>query len=336
MIIETYSFNSRPQIDDTNSRLNGVVIMSTDFNLNKNAVFTSANQSELVEMGNANKVYCYLGHAKQGSTSEDRLPFRLGYFSNWRVDGSTVKADLIISPTADDNPILAARHPEGMKKYIFALAENESSECGFSMSIGMAYNDDDTVSILALYSVDLVEDPALTLGMFSKNNEEIIQMDDVNPLLTSAYDTFSALNDAINAGSDYETIADSLIAQINALITSADSNEAADFDTSAAPDATSAVEAQSEDVSNTTIAAQLQALQELIQAFIANQSDEDFSKKEIKDEAKEEKKVVFSIPAPINVDAGEKTIDDHRKEYQKLRAEGKYSEAAKYFSKNIK
>lgn len=369
MLYETYSFSSKPNVDKENGRLNNVVIMSTEFNLNKNAEFTLQNQKEIVELGNnpENKVYCYLGHAKQGATSNDRLPFRLGYFENFRIDKTKVKADLVLSPTIESNPVLKARFPDGITPYIYTLAEHESSECGFSMCVGLYYNEDDSVTIKTLTSVDLVEEPALTIGLFSKEEpmtDKIIE--EVHPTLNQAFDKFNELDTSLKSGADVQEILTALLEAL-ATLQAAPTVEEAEEDATKEEGLEEIQEAKTEP---TTEEAPTEELQEPIEeekeqeeeakeaiTLDSLKSDIDSMKQDLADikaaimsfskqaeESKEYSKkeeenvepVVFHVMSPISSEIEEeKPREYHVKEYGRLRKEGKYSEAATYHAKYL-
>lgn len=349
MIIETFGkISPTAQVDRGNSRLNGIVIMSTDFNLNNNATFSIENQKEIVSLGNTNKVYCYLGHAKKGFTSSDRLAYRLGYFENFSVDGSKVRADLQLSPTIEPNPII----PQGIKEYIYTLAEKESNECGFSMSVGMCYNEDDTVSILELFSVDLVEVPALTVAMFAKEENKDMSEDTVNEKLTPVLDALKLLSSAIDAGSDTKPSADAVKAAIDSLFAPV---EAATVEPVVEPtvevepivEPTIEVEPISEPVEDPsieakevteieTVKAEILSLKELIsnlQSALLAQAN--YAKEEPKVE--EPKTVVFSVSPRVSPVVGGivESKEAHKIEYHRLRAIDPV-EAARYHSLYLK
>lgn len=200
MLIENFEkVTSKPKIDKVNGILRDVVLFSTEFNLNKNAKFTDKNLKELVDLGSKEKTYSYLGHARKGVLSTDRLPYRLGHFENYSIDGTKVKADLILSKTIEANPIL----PKDIKEYIYALAENEANDCGFSVSVGFDYISDgnDFVELKEVYSIDLVESPALTLAMFAKE-ENTMPEETVNENLSPVLEAIKTLSLALDSKGD--------------------------------------------------------------------------------------------------------------------------------------
>ena len=327
MIIESFAkVTPKAQVDRTNSRLNGVVVMSTDLNLNHNANFTRINQDEIVSLGNTTKVYCYLGHPKKGITSNDRLPFRLGYFDNFSINGTQVKADLQLSPTIEANPIL----PQGIKEYIYTLAEKESSECGFSMSVGMSYNEDETVSILEFFSVDLVEVPALTVAMFAKEQNKM-EENTLNESLTPVLDALITLSNAMDSKTDIKPSLEAIQAALSAL-SSPTSTEATEE-----PESTSEAELEAPTSEATEATEDVQEINELdkvksdiasIKDMLAQILSSNFSK-EVKQEPK---KVVFSVMEPIKHESS--SVSTYSQEvYNSLKSEKKYTEAAEYFKK---
>jgi len=346
MLIESYSVKASPNVDRENSKLNNVVIMTTEFNLNNNATFTRINQEQIVALGNSEKVYCYLGHAKQGVTSSDRLPFRLGYFESFRVEDTKVKADLVLSPTIDSNPVLLARFPTGIKEYIFTLAETEAGECGFSMSVGMLYNEDDTVTVGALYSVDLVEDPALTVALFSKAEPKF---EDVAPILVESFAHFNRLDDAIKQGSSIDAVLASLLESLSLLnvVSVEDAPETAlepvlEPENTDAPVEVAQVEEVLEPTPEPEIEPTLEAapIDDIRSEFAEiketiKQLQEMIASRFAEDKKPEKKKVVLSFNSPMPIETDLKlSKEEHREEYARLMKENKV-EAARYFKKHL-
>lgn len=343
MIVETYSINGqKPNIDKTNNRLNNVVVMSTEFNHNKNATFTRKNQEEIVNLGNSKKVFCYLGHSKRGLRTEDRLIDRLGHFENFRIEGTKVKADLVLSPTIESNPRFSKLFPSGLTDYLFSLAEYEGADCGFSMSVGMCYNEDDSVTIKELDSVDMVEEPALTNAMFSKDKNTI--MEDIHPSLNTAFDLFNELDTAIKAGQPTEELQTALLAALTSLKAEEEqeNTEAPTEEDKAVEEAPvtaeEGVEVEEEPTTETQAITDIQSQIEELKTAIEDMKAVimSFSKVEEKEEVKEEpkKKVVFSVISPIShIEEKEtKTKEQHLEEFSRLRKSGLYTEAAKYHS----
>lgn len=349
MIVETYSINGqKPNIDKTNNRLNNVVVMSTEFNHNKNATFTRKNQEEIVNLGNSKKVFCYLGHSKRGLRTEDRLIDRLGHFENFRIEGTKVKADLVLSPTIESNPRFSKLFPSGLTDYLFTLAEFEGADCGFSMSVGMCYNEDDSVTIKELDSVDMVEEPALTNAMFSKDKNTI--MEDIHPSLNTAFDLFNELDTAIKAGQPTEELQTALLAALTSLKAEEEqeSTEAPTEEEKAVEEAPvtaeEGVEVEEEPPTETPtetqaitdIQSQIEELKTAIEDMKAVIMS--FSKVEEKEEVKEEpkKKVVFSVLPTILESNVERSKEEHLEEFSRLRKAGLYTEAAKYHSEYLR
>lgn len=295
----------KPNVDKENLRLNNVVIMTTEFNLNNNAVFTFVNQQELVDLGNTSKVYCHLGHAKRGVATEDRLRDRIGYFENFRIDGTAVKADLIVFSSVGENPYL----PSGAIEYVFALAENEANECGFSMVVWLDYNDDDSVTIKSLERVDLVESPALTRAMFSKIQKDYTMEEKETVLEESTTGLeVSATPAPIQAPApEVEELVDASEEKIE------EAPKVEQFST----DRLGALE--------TTV----NEMKVLLMQLVTN----GYAKEE---EPKEEKKVVLTFSEPISHETAKLTKEDHRAEYHRLRKDGKLTEAAAYAKINLK
>lgn len=362
MLIETYSVKARPNVDRENDRLNNVVVMTTEFNLNRNATFTAINQAEIVSLGNSEKTYCYLGHAKEGFTSSDRLPFRLGYFENFRVEDTKVKADLVLSPTIDSNPVLLARFPTGIKEYIFALAENEADECGFSMVVGMMYNDDDSVTVGALYSIDVVESPALCLSLFAKAEKTF---EDPAPILVESFSYFNKLDDAIKQGSPIDAVLASLLESLSLLnVVSVEDAPETVLEPVLEPENTEAPtepekveevpeptpEPEIEPIVEPTVEPTVEPIAE--SSVESNPVDEIRSEfAEIKETIKqlqeliasrfsvqekepEEKKLVLSFNSPMPIESSQMSKEDHKEEYSRLMKEDKVL-AAKYFKKHL-
>ena len=325
------SKGSKPNVDRENSRLNNCVVMTTDFNLNNNAVFGKVNQEEIVLLGSSEKTYCYLGHPKKGATSDDRLPFRLGYFENFCIDGSAVKADLVLSPTIDTNPVLLARFPNGIKEYIFSLAEKEADECGFSMSVGMAYNENDTVTILRLSSIDLVEDPALTVAMFSEDK----LIEDVHPSLNFAFDQFNALDTAIKTGTPIEAVLAALLSSLATLQASPAVEVDEETPNEEAP-LEPTQEAPAEEVQEEEQIASIQTQIDSLKNDIADikAAVMSFSKQEIIEEPKKEQ-VVVQVVGHIAEETVPFSKQEHIAEFRALRAAGKTIEAARYFERYL-
>lgn len=341
MLLETFSNKGtqKPNIDRESGRLNNVVIMTTDFNLNNNATFTRINQEELVLLGSEEKIFCYLGHSKRGLTSDDRLPFRLGYFENFSIDGSAVKADLVLSPTIEQNPILRSKIPGDMKEYIYSLAENESGECGFSMSVGLARNEvTGAVSIIRLTSVDLVEDPALTVAMFSKDSKEYT-MEDIHPSLSTAFDLFNGLDYALKQELSPEDLINSLISTLQSFLTAPEEQtDPVSVDESVpAPEAPLEAPIETDVDPDAETVDPITALQnELaeVKALVMQLMTSGFSKEEKAEKPNEEKvePVVFETSAPIVIESAEEERFDFA-HFNKLKSERKHSDATIYWKR---
>ena len=335
MIIEFYhTAITAPKIDKVNGVLRDVVVMTTEFNLNENANFSRTNQQELVDLGNTRQILSYLGHAKKGITSDDRLPFRIGSFSNFRVDDTRVVADLKLSKTLDTNPIL----PAGLRDYVYSLAENESNQCGFSMVVGLQYNDNDTVTIGDLMSIDLVGVPALTQSMFAKS-ESTDMINRAHETLTPVIGLLVSLDESIKAGQNITPTLQTLIGVLSGLYPVAAITEEA-VETAAqeaqeeaqepTPDATSLDASPSLLDLQSDIACIKDQVAQLMASLLAMQS---FAKEEpkVEPETKEEpKKVVFSVMEPVaheTIVEAAYSVDT----YNEYKQNGQYKEASIYF-----
>lgn len=322
-ILQTYSDN-KVSVDRENRKLLGCIVMSTDVNYNRDFIFSETNQEELVALGNSftnqdkDKCYSYLGHSR-GSVSDDRLPFRIGYWENFRLDGSLVRADLCLDPIIDVDPILQARFPNiSMSEYVFQLAETKPNECGFSMVVFIAGSESEPV-IKVLSSIDLVESPALTLSLFSQKQKEILIMDtsatQTEPVskLSKALELFNNLDAALIAGEPVEELVNGLIDEIKSVTAS----------TSA--DAPSTENFSKEPSEIDSIKTEIQNLKTMIEGLTSN-----FSKKE------EVKTFSVNVIAPVSDDdiPREFSKEEHKKEYHRLRKEN-LTEAATYFRKNL-
>lgn len=308
---------STTNVDREERKLLGCVVMSSDINYNRDFIFSKKNQEELVALGNRfsgqdkDKCYSYLGHSR-GLTTDDRLAFRLGHWENFRIDGSLVRADLQLDPIIDSDPILQARFPGiSMSEYIYKLAETKSKECGFSMVVYISGTETEPI-ISELTSIDLVEDPALTLSMFSQHKEnymeEEIKEEKAVSKLSKALEIFKALDTALEAGEPVEELVNALIEEI----------KSATVTTSNAPEVTeefSEIEVLKSEMAN---------MKTMIETLTSQ-----FSKKE------EVKTFSINVMNPVSENVPQElSKDEHRKEYHRLRAED-VSKAAKYFEKYL-
>lgn len=336
--INTFNTVSRPNVDRENGRLNNVVIMTTDVNFNQNANFTRQNQEEIVLLGSSEKTYCFYGHAKDGVFSAERLPWRLGKFENFRIDETKVRADLVLSPTLDTNPLLQKIYPQGISEYLYSLAENEAEECGFSMAVKLKRNSEDPnqVTIEKLYSVDLVAEPALVeTGMFSKQDETL-----AHEKLTPAIDTFSLLDAALKDGEDIVDPVNTLIAQLQELLATPEPEEEPqvevniEVNVNSEPEKEPSLEVEPEpeepqptiaDLSN-----RLDDLQNMLGELVVAMTS--FSKKEEpKIEEPEVQPLIYNVLPAIKPEESEESYSVT--EYNRLKASGDRAGATRYFNK---
>lgn len=154
--------DSTLNVDRENLQLKNCVVFSTSINKNNEFEFISENLSEIVALGNAGEVKSYINHAR------GLIEKRVGSWipGSFRIDGDFVKADLQLSEVNDVNPELKPEYND----FVLTLAEKEPTKCGFS-TVMIVGTKDGEPSIKKLYSIDLVETPALTLAMFSKKEE---------------------------------------------------------------------------------------------------------------------------------------------------------------------
>lgn len=308
------------KIDKEARKLVGCIVMSTDVNYNRDFIFSKKNQEELVELGNRfsnidkDKCYSYLGHSR-GLLSDDRIALRIGHWENFRIDGTLVRADLNLDSVIDVDPVFQARFPGiSMSEYIYKLAETKSNECGFSMVVYISGTETEPV-ISQLNSIDLVEDPALTLSMFSQNKEEKImeeQKTQEEPVskLSKALELLKALDDALINGNPSEELVNALIEEIKSATKPAS-------ETSKPTEEFSEIEVLKNELAN---------LKTMIETFTSQ-----FSKTEVK----EEKKFSISVINPVSEDIPQElSKEEHRREYHRLRKEN-VSQAAKYFEKYL-
>lgn len=337
-------------VDRENGILHDVVLMTTLINKNDNFNFTSNNLNQVKNIGEKKKIYSYLGHAKSGISSDDRLPFRIGFFENYHIENNdTLKADLVLSPTIDENPILTSRVGK-MSDYIFSIAENDSDNCGMSVSINVfnpsleTFSYENDITITNVHSIDLVENPALTLALFSADINKNMNTDitTVDPSLTNAANLFNGLDDTLKKGEtpkpeDVQALISELInvfPQVKELHPdSEDPAQDAQISLSEDPVDVAVVttpEDPSEDAEDTIspdIASWMQKIETLIEGLISKlDAPAQFSVDEHKPE-------VIQFSAPI---AEERHSVNHMANYHALRSEGRYTEAAKYFADNCK
>lgn len=208
MLKEYFKFESKPEIvDRANGVIKGVIIMDTVSNKNNDANFNYNNQVELCNLGNKGKVKCYQGHGVPGLTIADRLPYLIGYFNNFRIDGTSVKADLnLYTEVVDYSETLIRLVKSKYTDYIYGLAESAADVCGFSMEVRLKNigNEDGEVSISNLYAVALVNSPALTDSMYSTNDP--IEFEEIHPSLSVVDSLLNALDSAVKAGQPLEGI----------------------------------------------------------------------------------------------------------------------------------
>ena len=128
---------------------------------------------QVVDYGNANNIGTK-ARFTHPSMSSDGLGKYLGRWSNFRLDGDTVRADLQVAESA-------FRSPQGdLGSYVLDLAEEDPDSFGNSISFKPdwdAMDDTETddglqmVRLSGLKAVDVVDEPAATSGLFSREGD---------------------------------------------------------------------------------------------------------------------------------------------------------------------
>jgi hypothetical protein len=125
----------------------------------------------VVDAGNANAdgVVCIFGHA---STDTEALSNILGYSKNFRLDGSTVRADLHLLSKAEKRDFvlaLAAEMPKHFGASIAFLRNSENEDDYTNRNEGEAVPH---ARLLKLISCDIVKNPAANSSFFSTVEEK--------------------------------------------------------------------------------------------------------------------------------------------------------------------
>ena len=161
-IIENYKFEGR--VDKSNNRIIGNAVL-TPISANGRFYNNSALKS-IVPLINGAKSFIDHADSPFGSSVLNLL----GEFSNGRLDGRTVRADLTIFESSKG------------KDLIFDLAENHPTAVGFSINAKgkFAENRDSdgrevVEEIISLKSIDLVGYPATTSSIFESKLKDYDQ-----------------------------------------------------------------------------------------------------------------------------------------------------------------
>lgn len=295
-------------IDREENILHDCVVFSSVLNYN-GGIYTKENLEELVALGNSKKnVYSYIGHSKDEVT-DDRLTDRIGEWvsGSFRVDGNLVRASLKLFDVNEVNPKIE----KNFNEYVLKLAETIPEKCGFSVVIWTRSADDEMISIKDLVCIDLVEFPATTIAMFSKEVKKIM----VEETKISALETlFGSLIEALKSGSEYVGIKMELIKELESL----------GFEPEKEIEIVEEEEKNSE-ISIQDLVSKIESLTKIVEEM-----------KQPKEEIEKNSKVVireFSVIAPVeDIVPGV----DHTKVYNEMIASKKFTEAAKYYKKNIK
>lgn len=334
--------DSTLNVDRENLRLKNCVVFSTVINKNNEFEFIPENLSEIVALGNAGEVKSYINHAR------GLIEKRVGEWipGSFRIDGDFVKADLQLSEVNDVNPELKPEYND----FVLTLAEKEPTKCGFS-TVMIVGTKDGEPTIKKLYSIDLVETPALTLAMFSKKEEKemeeketisensiqetytektvtefseegMIEISEVkvetiemSEQLIPAYEIFRELDKALYEKTDIEEIKTRLIEAISMITVSAE----------VVPE-----EVISENSVNENVVT-MESLVEMISKLTSEV--EGLKTLKLSENNKSEEKIVqFSVNSVEDDSVPEV---NHMSVYSRLVSEGKSADAAKYHKANI-
>lgn len=333
--------DSTLNVDRENLQLKNCVVFSTSINKNNEFEFIPENLSEIVSLGNSGEVKSYINHAR------GLIEKRVGSWipGSFRIDGDFVKADLQLSEVNDVNPELKPEYND----FVLTLAEKEPTKCGFS-TVMIVGTKDGEPTIKKLYSIDLVETPALTLAMFSKkeememeeketisenciqetytektvtefSEEGMIEISEVkvetiemSEKLIPAYEIFRELDKALYEKTDIEEIKARLLEAISLVVVESPIVE----------------EVMSENnVKESGVT--MESLVEMISKLTSEVSE--LKTLRLSENSKSEEKIVqFSVNS-VEDDAVPEV--NHMSVYSRLVSEGKYSDASKYHKANI-
>lgn len=333
--------DSTLNVDRENLRLKNCVVFSTVINKNEEFEFTSENLSEIVSLGNAGEVKSYINHAR------GLIEKRVGEWipGTFRIDGNFVKADLQLSEVNDVNPELKPEYND----FVLTLAEKEPTKCGFS-TVMIVGTKDGEPTIKKLYSIDLVETPALTLAMFSKKEKEMekketisenciqetytektvtefseegmteisevkVETIEMSEQLIPAYEIFRELDKALYEKTDIEEIKTRLIEAISMVTVSA-------------------MPVPEEVISENNVKESGVTMESLVEMISKLTSEvEGLKTLKLSENSKPEEKIVqFSVNSVEDDSVPEV---NHMSVYSRLVSEGKSADAAKYHKANI-
>ena len=179
-------------VDRENETIMGaVVIQAGQLNDDRPWHIDAETLEQVVEFGNKrNKgLKARFTHPNM---SDDGMGKMLGKWTNFRIDGDVVRADLKISPRADESPV------GEIGSYVLGLAEDEPEYFGVSIVSELddsMYEDDSELydeetgttafRLSALYAADVVDEPAATRGgLFDSNG-----LPDLPAMVTKVLDT---------------------------------------------------------------------------------------------------------------------------------------------------
>lgn len=164
------------RVDRENKRILGAAILQVGPLQDGDArpwINDEITAGQVIQYGNANSrgTKARFTHP---SMSNDGLGKYLGRWSNFRLDGETVRADLQIADTAFSTP------QGDLGSYVLDLAEEDPDSFGNSISFKPdwdAMKDSETddgmqlVRLSGLKAVDVVDEPAATSGLFSREGD---------------------------------------------------------------------------------------------------------------------------------------------------------------------
>lgn len=164
------------RVDRENNRILGAAILKIGPLQDGDArpwVNDEITAGQVIQFGNANNrgTKARFTHP---SMSNDGLGKYLGRWSGFRLDGDVVRADLQIADTAFNTP------QGDLGSYVLDLAEEDPDSFGNSIAFAFdrkAMDETETddgifsVRLSALKAVDVVDEPAATSGLFSRDDD---------------------------------------------------------------------------------------------------------------------------------------------------------------------